>query len=182
VVTSAADIAASKVIVAAGTRTPELIRPVGLHPAIKPVKGYSMTFNVSGVRDRLRTPLVDDTLHVVIVPVGDRLRIAGTAEFAGFDQHLTPARVDNLRRVLDATLPETMRQVDRDSEQTWAGLRPMSADGRPYVGPTPVPGLYVNAGHGQLGWTLAMGSARLLADLMEDREPEVPAEPFSPQR
>jgi D-amino-acid dehydrogenase len=130
----------------------------------------------------LRIPLVDDTLHVVIVPVGDRLRIAGTAEFAGFDRQLTPARVDNLRHVLKLTLPETMRQIDPDSEQAWTGLRPMSADGRAYVGPTSIPGLYLNAGHGQLGWTLAMGSARLLVDQMEGKTPEVPPEPFDPDR
>lgn len=182
VVTDAADMAASKVIVATGIRAPELTRPVGLHPAIKPVKGYSVTFDAGGLRDRLKIPLVDDTLHVVIVPVGNRLRIAGTAEFAGFDRELTRERVDNLYQVLEATLPDTMQRIDRDSASAWTGLRPMSADGRAYIGRTSVPGLYLNAGHGQLGWTLAMGSARALVDQMEDKATEVPLEPFDARR
>jgi D-amino-acid dehydrogenase len=125
---------------------------------------------------------VDDALHAAVTPLGDQIRIAGTAEFTGFDTRPSVARIDNLRRLLRSVLP---RQADRllsGPVTPWAGLRPMSADGVPFIGPCGPAGLFVNTGHGHLGWTMADGSARLLTDLIEGHQPALPVDDYSPRR
>lgn len=171
-------IEASEVIVACGVDSQELLHVQGIDLAIRPAKGYSLTFDVSSVSRCPQVPLVEDELHVALVPMGDRLRIAGTAEFAGMDRSVRPERIQNLIEALAATYPEVARQVELRTAVPWAGLRPMSCDGLPTVGPTRVRGLYVNAGHGHLGWTMAVGSARMLVDLMTGLVPAIDTSPY----
>ena len=123
--------------------------------------------------------IVDDSLHAAVTPVGDCLRIAGTAEFCGWNDTLDPARVNNLWRLLDAVSPTLSSNVDRDLANPWCGFRPMSADGVPFIGETRVKGLYVNAGHGHLGWTQAAGSGALVASLLTGEEPSIEPAPYS---
>ncbi|MDP6174703.1 MAG: FAD-dependent oxidoreductase, partial [Rhodospirillales bacterium] len=111
-----------------------------------------------------------DDHKLVYSRLGERLRVAGMAEFAGHDQHLDPGRA---RLILDRALALFPGAGDRESAEFWTGLRPLTPDGAPVIGPTPFANLFVNSGHGTLGWTLSCGSARLVADLAGGQETEI---------
>jgi D-amino-acid dehydrogenase len=171
-------IVAERVIIATGVASPSLAAQFKLKLRIKPVKGYSVTYTPPARQCRPVLPVIDDALHAAITPLGDRLRVAGTAEFAGSDLRLDPRRVENLSRLIKAIYPEIMDDATLAKGRAWAGLRPVTADGRPYIGRGEHPKLWVNTGHGHLGWTMAAGSARLLADLIEGKPGEIDATPF----
>ena len=173
---------ADRVVVAAGCWSPALVARHGISLPVKPAKGYSLTFPAGAVQNPPQLPVIDDAMHALVVPVGRRLRIAGTAEFAGFDTRLRPERIENLRRLLAGLYPRIADQLPSDAGEPWTGLRPMSADGLPIVGPAPIPGLFLNTGHGHLGWTMAVGSAHLLADQLEGRATAIPAPPYRVDR
>jgi D-amino-acid dehydrogenase len=124
--------------------------------------------------------MLDEEAHAVIVPIGRAVRIAGTAEFAGFDRTLRPERIEPLVGLARKLFPEARVDVERMSP--WCGLRPVSCDGVPIIGRTTVPNLLVNTGHGHLGWTMAAGSAQLLTDLLSGDSPGIDAAPYSPDR
>ena len=114
----------------------------------------------------------DAHLHAVVVPVGDdRVRVAGTAELTGYDLSIHPQRIENLKELLRRIFPAFAAQLQEGDFTPWAGLRPMSADGVPILGATRLSNLYLNTGHGHLGWTLAAGSGRLVADVIARRAP-----------
>ena len=128
-------------------------------------------------------PVVDHDMHAAIVPVGnDRVRAVGTAEFAGFDLSIDPARLANLKTLLAELYPDYAAELAPEDFEPWAGLRPMCADGIPLLGRTPLENLYLNTGHGHLGWTLAAGSGKLVADLIAGAEPDVSMDDFAPGR
>lgn len=168
-----------RVVIAAGNGSARLLRQVGVSVPIRPAKGYSVTFDAPKDVPSPRMAVIDDAMHAAVVPLGSRLRVVGTAEFAGMDRTLRTERVENLWQLLAALYPGIAARMDRSSAQAWAGLRPMSADGLPFVGASRVPGIYISTGHGHLGWTLAAGSARLLADLMLGDRPATDRRPFS---
>jgi D-amino-acid dehydrogenase len=170
---------ADTVVVAAGVASPDLVASLGAKLAIKPVKGYSITYTPASGQRLPTIPVIDDAYHAAITPLGERLRAVGTAEFAGRNLRLDRQRIDNLAAFITAIYPEIATPETLASGRPWAGLRPVSADGRPYIGATGIDGLWINSGHGHLGWTLAAGSARLLADLMTGREAEIAAEPYA---
>jgi D-amino-acid dehydrogenase len=174
-------LSAPLVVVAAGNGTERLVRSVGLRLPIRPAKGYTLTFDQAPAGSP-RLPVVDDALHAAVVPLGSRLRIAGTAEFAGNDLSIRRERIENLVNLLRAMYPGIAARLDLAAGRPWTGLRPMSADGLPFIGATRIRGLYVNAGHGHLGWTLAVGSARLLADALDGRAPEIDPTPYAASR
>lgn len=170
-----------KVVLAAGVGAPQLARPLGLNLPIRPAKGYSLTLDARHLAAvRPQHLLVDPMQHIAITPLGDRLRILGMAEFAGFDTRVEPRRLRQLRGFFERLLPDLAGRLDWQGGAGWAGLRPMSADGRPLIGASGVDGLWLNCGHGHLGWTKSVGSARILADIMQGRAPEIEAAPFSP--
>jgi D-amino-acid dehydrogenase len=171
--TSVGNISADVYVLASGAYTAKLARPLGLSIPVQPVKGYSISVPMQPWSPRPSLGVVDDTLHAGATPIGDRLRVAGTAEFTGFDTTVTPARVANLQRLVDALYPQASTAARGNDIAAWAGLRPMSADGVPVIGRTPIGNLYVNAGHGTLGWTMAAGSGRLLADLVTTGDTEI---------
>ena len=158
-------------VLAAGSYTPLLARQVGLRLPVRPAKGYSITM------PRSRAPtaaphigVVDPHFHAVVVPVGEnRVRVAGTAELTGYDLSIPPQRIDNLKMLLRRMFPVYAGQLMEGDFAVWAGLRPMSADGVPILGATGLSNLYLNTGHGHLGWTLAAGSGRLVADAIARR-------------
>ncbi len=175
-------IAADRVVIAAGVHSPALLRGVGHSLAVRPAKGYSITFDAGGFGDLPGVAIVDGEAHAEISRFGNRVRVVGTAEFAGFDKSIAKARIDHLFGVLDSLLPRLAAAIDRENATPWAGLRPMSADGRPFIGAGNVDGLFINAGHGALGWTLAMGSAHLLVDQILQVPTEINCRPFLPFR
>ncbi len=173
---------ADRVVVAAGVHSPALLRSVRHSLPVKPAKGYSITFDAGGFGDLPGVAIVDGEAHAEISRFGNRVRVVGTAEFAGFDKSIARVRIDHLFGVLDSLLPHLAAVVDRDSATPWAGLRPMSSDGRPFIGAGNMQGLFINTGHGALGWTMAMGSAHLLADQLLGSSPEIDHQPFLPFR
>jgi len=173
---------ANRVVVTAGTRSPALLKSVGIHLGVKPVKGYSVTVDVTGIKDIPILPVLDDSMHAGITPLGHHLRMVGTAEFAGFDTSINNVRTGNLYTMFESMLPSIAAQVERKASKPWAGLRPMSYDGKPFIGSCDVEGLYINCGHGALGWTMAMGSASLLSDIVSGNRPEINDLPFSLNR
>ena len=142
----------------------------------------SITIDAAGMNDLPKTPVVDDTLHAIVTPMGDRIRVAGTAEIAGNDLSIRYERIDNLKHLLSAMYPQLADRLLRGEVKPWAGLRPMSADGNPFVGETRARGLWLSTGHGHLGWTQAMGSAALLASLIDGSDPEIDPAPYAASR
>jgi len=169
-------------ILAAASRTPALAAPLGLKLPIYPVKGYSLTLPVPDLEPMLSVPLVDFEQKVVITPLGGRLRVAGTAEFAGFDSRENPRRSAGILKHTLRLLPQLAGRVKPAEVSYWNGLRPMTPDGPPILGATRYPNLFMNAGHGPLGFTLAAGSSRAVADLAAGREPEIPLAAYSAAR
>jgi D-amino-acid dehydrogenase len=169
-VTSAGEVTADAVIVALGSYSTRLLRQVGVSIPVYPIKGYSIT---APVLDEARAPVstvMDETYKIAITRLGNRIRVGGTAEVAGYD-----LRLHNGRR---ATLTHSVGDLfpgggDLERATFWCGLRPMTPDGPPVIGPTRLAGLYVNTGHGTLGWTMACGSGRVIADIISGRPPEV---------
>ena len=169
-------------VVAAGVASSRLLASLNFDLPVQPAKGYSITVDGDGLGPLPDVSIGDDSTHTVMTSLGGRLRVAGTAEFAGYDKRLTPSRIAALCRALETVLPEIARRVTTENVDSWAGLRPMSNDGRPFIGPTPVEGLFLNTGHGALGWTMAAGSGQLLADLALGRPTAIDAAPFHPAR
>lgn len=179
IATAGGAIAADAVVVAAGSYSTALLRPLGIRIPVYPVKGYSLTVPIEDEAAAPVSTVMDETYKVGITRLGDRIRIGGTAELAGFSHRLRAPRRATLEAALSTLFP---RGGDAAKGAFWTGLRPMTPDGTPIVGPTPVPGLFVNTGHGTLGWTMAAGSGRLLADLISGQEPEIAAEDLSVSR
>lgn len=178
-------LAADVVVLAAAAHGAPLLRGLGIDLPVRPAKGYSVTFAPAAAAPAAALPklaVIDVELHAAIVPVGDdRLRIAGTAEFCGFDTRIAQRRVDNLVRAAASLYPQ-LAEAAAWTRTPWAGLRPMCPDGVPLVGATAREGLWLNTGHGHLGWTQAMGSGELLADLLAGRDPGIDPAPYAPGR
>lgn len=156
-------------VVAAGSYSSCLLDKIGISIPVQPVKGYSITVPCTPMV--LSTPIIDDALHAVVTPLADNIRVAGTAEFAGFDTSLSTKRLDNLVSLLERVLPAG--RFDLASATPWCGLRPTSADGVPFIGRTHLSNLWVNTGHGHLGWTTAAGSGELIAQIIGGERPIV---------
>ena len=170
-------------VIAAGAYSPKLLRPLGIRVPVYPAKGYSLSIAMDGWANRPRHLLSDMDLHAGANPLaGEVLRVAGTAEFTGYDASIPVARVQNLLRLTEAMFPEFARLMDRDALNPWTGFRPMSSDGVPILGATALPGLYLNTGQGHLGWTLAAASGRLVADAITGKAAALDGAPYSINR
>ncbi|HEX5803298.1 MAG TPA: D-amino acid dehydrogenase [Azospira sp.] len=160
-------------VVACASWSPRLLAPLGVQLPIYPAKGYSATLTLSAASVAPTVSLTDDGHKIVFSRLGQRLRIAGTAEFNGYDTTLNPVRCAALTRRAAQLFPELHAVGDPDY---WCGLRPATPSNLPCIGRTRLPNLWVNAGHGTLGWTMACGAGAALADLLSGR----PAEPDFP--
>ena len=178
VVTDRVEINTSRVVLTSGSWTNNLLKNTRLNLPVKPVKGYSLTLDTSILNDAPKMPIIDEEIHTAFTPLGYSLRVAGTAEFAGFNEDIHQKRIDYLYKTLESIYPSIAANLDLDKGALWYGFRPMSPDGMPYIGPTKISGLFVNTGHGHSGWTLAMGSADLLADIILNKETKIGSEPF----
>jgi len=168
---------ADAVVVAMGSESPLFVRPLGVSLPVCPVKGYSVTVPVT---DRDKAPsrgIADEERKVVIARLGGRLRAAGTAELAGYDRRVDERRA---RSVLKPLLELFPNGGDPARAVFWTGLRPMTPDGSPVIGRTGIRGLFLNTGHGSLGWTLACGSAKLLSDMMSGRDADIDPSEWAP--
>ena len=162
--TGAAEYRADAVLIAAGVRSKKLAKSLGIDLPIAPAKGYSISIPMREWSNRPRHMIADMGVHAGVNPLGDVLRVAGTAEFAGMQTGVSPERVDYLLSLTRQIFPEFAETVDRKEIEAWAGHRPLSCDGLPMIGSTSVRNVYVNTGHGGLGWTQATGSGKALAD------------------
>lgn len=169
-------LAADAFVVALGSYSPRYLRPLGIRVPVYPAKGYSITIPLAPEAPAPTVSLTDDGAKLVYSRLGDRLRVAGTAEFAGYDTTLNPARIEALLRRTRQIFP---RLAGADSRvERWTGLRPATPSNVPLIGGTSLGNLYVNTGHGTLGWTMAVGSGRLLADLVAGRSPDIDPAPY----
>ena len=169
-------------VVAAGSYSPDLLKTVGLKLPVQPVKGYSITIPKPSDAISPRIPVIDEHYHSAICPLGDHLRVAGTAEFAGFNKELNPNRIDNLFQLMRKVYPRIFDSMDKEKIRKWSGFRPMTPDGVGVMGATNIKGLYINTGHGHLGWTMAPGAGKLVADIITDEDPEINIEDYSLER
>ena len=169
VATDAGRIAADRYVLALGSYSPLLARRIGFGLPVYPVKGYSVTVSTAGWNDAPTIPILDERRKMALTRMGDRLRLAGTAEFAGYDSRDNPRRSTALLAALAELFPD---YPAREPAQHWNGLRPMTPDGRPILGASPYRNLFLNTGHGSLGWTLACGSALAVAALVEGGRPD----------
>jgi D-amino-acid dehydrogenase len=162
-------LSADAYVVALGSHTPLLLRPCGVRLPIFPAKGYSITVPLAADDVAPTVSLTDDGHKLVFSRLGARLRVAGTAEFAGYDATISETRCAAIERRTRALFPG----LPQEHVAYWAGLRPATPGNVPVIGRAAFRNLYVNSGHGTLGWTMACGSGRLLADLVGGRAPEV---------
>ena len=147
-----------------------MLRPIGIKLPVYPVKGYSITVPIADTAHAPESTIMDETHKVAVTRLGDRIRVGGTAELAGYNLRLREARRRTLEHVVTDLFP---RGGDVARAEFWCGLRPMTPDGTPVVGPTPYTNLYLATGHGTLGWTMAAGTGRVIADLLGGRRPEI---------
>ena len=170
VATDKGALTADAYLVALGSYSPLMLRPVGIRIPVYPVKGYSITVPIEDAGFAPESTIMDETHKVAVTRLGDRIRVGGTAELAGYSLALREARRETLNHVLTDLFP---RAGDVAKGQFWAGLRPMTPDGTPVVGGSPYPNLYLATGHGTLGWTMATGTGRVMADLISGRPTEI---------
>jgi D-amino-acid dehydrogenase len=163
-------------VVALGSYSPLLLKPLGIRVPVYPAKGYSATLALDEHTQAPTVSLTDDGHKVVFSRFGDRLRIAGTAEFTGYDTSLNDVRCHALVKRTKAIFPVL---AWHGNAEFWAGLRPATPGNVPLIGRARLSNLYLNTGHGTLGWTMACGTGKLLADLICGRAPDIDPEPYS---
>ncbi|AXK62816.1 D-amino acid dehydrogenase [Burkholderia sp. IDO3] len=158
-------------VLALGSYSPILGRQVGVHLPIYPVKGYSLTIPIEEHAHAPNVAVVDEHNLVAISRFGDRIRVTATAEFAGYDTSHKPSDFAFMKRVTQELYPDG---GNYDRAEMWAGLRPMTPNNLPFFGQKKYANLFLNTGHGHIGWTMSHGSARITADLIARRTPEIP--------
>ncbi|WP_342243305.1 D-amino acid dehydrogenase [Pseudomonas sp. OTU5201] len=164
---------ADRYVLALGSYTPQMLKPLGIKAPVYPLKGYSLTVPITNPAMAPTSTILDETYKVAITRFDNRIRVGGMAEITGFNLDLNPARRDTLEMITADLYPEG---GDLNQASFWTGLRPATPDGTPIVGATPFRNLFLNTGHGTLGWTMACGSGRLLADLMARKRPDISAD------
>ncbi len=168
--TEAGRLQADAYLVALGSYSPLLLGGVGIRIPVYPVKGYSITVPITEPGGAPESTVMDETHKVAVTRLGDRIRVGGTAELGGYSLKLHDARRRTLEHVLADLFP---RGGDLARAEFWCGLRPMTPDGTPVVGATRLPKLFLATGHGTLGWTMAAGTGRVMADVISGRAPEI---------
>ena len=161
---------ADHVVLALGSFSAPMLQRVGLRIPVYPVKGYSITVPITDPKGAPESTIMDETHKVAVTRLGDRIRVGGTAELAGYSTELREARRATLNHVVSDLFPTG---GDVSKATFWCGLRPMTPDGTPIIGPTPISNLTLATGHGTLGWTMAAGTGRVVADLLSGRTPEI---------
>ena len=182
VVTDRGTLEADAYVVALGSEAARMLRPLGIDLPIHPVKGYSLTIELDGSVAAPRSSVMDEHYKVMITRLGTRLRVAGIAEIGGFDVSIRPSGPATVLRSLSELFPQAAHAPGASAAKAWAGLRPMTPDGPPYLGATGVANLFVNVGQGSNGWTQACGCGRVVADIVSGRRPHIDLEGFGVDR
>ncbi|GAC1322728.1 MAG: D-amino acid dehydrogenase [Collimonas sp.] len=157
-------------VVAMGSFSTPLLKPLGIDLMIYPGKGYSATYQITNSEAAPSVSLTDDGYKLVVSRLGDRLRVAGTCELNGYTRELNTTRCEAITRRTRELFPDG---CDYDNPVYWTGLRPMTPSNVPYIGKTRIGNLFLNTGHGTLGWTMGCGSGRAIAEIISGRQPEV---------
>jgi D-amino-acid dehydrogenase len=171
--TDAGCLTADHFVVAAGSYTPLLLRPLGIRVPICPVKGISLTVPAAPWSDAPKMPVIDDSRLFGLVPIGDRLRVSGSAELAGYDATANGRRGEAIAGNVLKTFPDFSKCYEEATARWWAGLRPVTPTGVGFMGRTPVGNLFINAGHGHLGWTMSCGAGRIVAAIVAGERPDI---------
>ena len=171
--TDAGPVQADKYLLALGSYSTAMLAPLGLRIPVYPVKGFSITVPITDPAGAPESTIMDETHKVAVTRLGSRIRVGGTAQLSGFDLELNEGRRRTLEFVCSDLFPHG---GDLARAEFWTGLRPMTPDGTPLVGPTALPNLWLATGHGTLGWTMAAGTGALLADWMSGRTPAIDTE------
>ena len=161
-------------VVALGSYSSKILSKIGINIPVYPVKGYSITLPVLNNEDAPQSTIIDDTFKIGITRLGNNIRVAGTAHITGYNLELREKSLSLLKYGLNRLFPYATEECD--DMKFWAGLRPNTPDGPPIIGSTPYSNLYLNTGHGTLGWTMSLGSGKLLADIISGIEPEISSE------
>ncbi len=164
---------ADRYVLALGSYSPQMLKPLGIRAPVYPLKGYSLTVPISDPAMAPQSTVLDETYKVAITRFDRRIRVGGMAEIAGHDLSLNPRRRETLEMVVGDLYPQG---GDPSDAVFWTGLRPATPDGTPIIGATPYRNLFLNTGHGTLGWTMACGSGRVLADLLASKRPQISTE------
>jgi len=179
VTTSEGDLSADKYIMALGCYSTKLLKEVGIDSPVYPVKGYSLTLPVINQNASPVSSIMDETFKVAVTRLGNRIRVAGVAELAGYDLSIGTKQRDTMRHVISNLFPQG---IDLKEDNVWCGLRPMTPDGTPIIGKTDIPNLFLNTGHGTLGWTMSFGSARVCSDIVCGKTPDIKSDNFAISR
>jgi D-amino-acid dehydrogenase len=171
VVTDRETLRADAVVVALGSYSPLLLKQVGISLPVYPVKGYSLTVPITDASRAPESTVMDETYKIAITRLGDRIRVGGMAEISGYTNDLGQKR----RATLEHSVTDLFPGGDVGKANFWSGLRPMTPDGTPVIGATKMRGLFLNTGHGTLGWTMSCGSARVISDFVSGAKPEIDA-------
>ena len=164
---------ADQYVLALGSYSPQMLKPLGIKAPIYPLKGYSLTVPIANADMAPNSTILDETYKVAITRFDNRIRVGGMAEIAGHDLSLDPRRRETLEMVVGDLYPHG---GDPTIGEFWTGLRPATPDGTPIIGATRYRNLFLNTGHGTLGWTMACGSGSLLADLIAKKRPQISAQ------
>jgi D-amino-acid dehydrogenase len=164
---------ADRYVLALGSHTPQLLAPLGIRLPVYPLKGYSLTLPITDPAMAPMSTILDESYKVAVTRFDQRIRVGGMAGVSGFDMSLSPRRRATLEKVVTDLYPHG---GDLAHASFWTGLRPATPDGTPVVGATRMDNLYLNTGHGTLGWTMACGSGRYLADLMTSKPAQIDSE------
>jgi D-amino-acid dehydrogenase len=177
--TDQGDFEFDNVLVSMGSYSKELLKAIDISIPVYPVKGYSLTVPITDAQFAPISTVMDETYKVAVTRLGGRIRAAGTAELNGYNLDLPKVRTETITHVVHDLFNQGCELSQADY---WTGLRPMTPDGTPVVGRTGIDGLYLNTGHGTLGWTMSCGSAAVIADIMSGDKTDIDSQDLSVQR
>jgi D-amino-acid dehydrogenase len=177
--TSGGTLTGDAYVLAMGSFSPLIGRSIGLRLPIYPVKGYSITAPVVNEAVAPVSTVLDESYKIAITRLGSRIRVGGMAELSGYNTRLAETRRETLAFCVNELFPGA---GDTGQASFWTGMRPMTPDGTPVLGRSRLPNLFVNSGHGTLGWTMACGCGRVIADLISGETPEIDMADLGPER
>ena len=174
VLTNKGQFKADKYVVSLGSYSKKILSNIGIEIPVYPVKGYSITMPVLSDNDAPQSTIMDEKNKIAITRLGDKIRVAGMAHLTDFNKNLREKSRESLVSGLDLIFPKSY--MSSNNVNFWTGFRPCTPDGTPIIGNTPYKNLYLNTGHGTLGWTMSAGSGKLLSNLISGTDPEISTE------